>query len=123
MKFLKINSILIGTLMLLQWLFFIGTGRVPELETTPISISFHMAIEFLTAMALILTGISLRGSKQEVWILSAFAQGMLIYAIVNSTGYFAQSGQYTLVIMFFLLLIVSITNVSILYRRIQQLTR
>lgn len=105
--------------MLIQWLFFLATGNVPELETAPVSISFHLAIEFLTALALILTGILLRDSKREMWVLAAFAQGMLAYTVVNSPGYFAQSGDYAFVFMFALLLAVSITNLSILYRNIK----
>lgn len=118
MRFVKISSVFIGALMLFQWLFFLATGNVPELETTPVIISFHLAIEFITAIALIVTGISLRASKQEWWVLSAFAQGMLSYTVVNSPGYFVQSGEYALVFMFAFLLIISIINVSILYRKI-----
>ncbi len=58
MKFVKISSASIGALMLMQWLFFLATGNVPELETAPVSISFHLAIEFMTALALIVTGLS-----------------------------------------------------------------
>ena len=117
MKFVKISSISIGALMLMQWLFFLATGNVPELETAPVSISFHLAIEFMTALALILTGILLRASKREIWILAAFAQGMLAYTVVNSPGYFAQNGEYALVVMFAALLAISIFNLSILYRK------
>ena len=118
MKFVKISSVFIGTLMLFQWMFFLVTGNVPELETTPVSISFHLTIEFITAIALIVTGISLRASKQQWWVLSAFAQGMLSYTVVNSPGYFAQTGEYALVLMFAFLLIIAIINVSILSRKI-----
>lgn len=118
MKFVKISSVIIGILMLFQWLFFLATGNVPELETAPVSISFHLAIEFITAAALIVTGISLRASSQKWLILSAFAQGMLTYTVVNSPGYFAQSGDYAFVFMFAFLLILSIINVSILYKKL-----
>ena len=117
MKFVKVSSISIGALMLIQWLFFLATGNVPELDTAPVSISFHLAIEFMTAFALIVTGILLQASKREIWILSAFAQGMLGYTVVNSPGYFAQNDEYALVIMFAFLLVISITNLSILYRK------
>lgn len=119
MKFVKISSISIGTLMLLQWSFFLATGNVPELETAPVSISFHLAIEFLTALALILTGIYLQPEKQERWILAAFAQGMLGYTVVISPGYFAQSGEYALVFMFAVLLAAALFNLSYLYRNLK----
>ena len=119
MKFVKISSVSIGALMLMQWLFFLATGNVPELETAPVSISFHLAIEFMTAIALIVTGLSLRETKRESWILAAFAQGMLGYTVVNSPGYFAQSGEYAFVFMFACLLVVILINLSFLYRKIK----
>ncbi len=44
----------VGALMGLQWLFFLVTGNVPELETEPLAIAFHLAAELATAGALIL---------------------------------------------------------------------
>jgi hypothetical protein len=120
MKFVKISSVSIGALMLFQWLFFLATGNVPELETAPVSIAFHLAIELITAIALIGTGFSLRAQKLERWVLAAFAQGMLGYTVVNSPGYFAQSGDYALVFMFACLLAVSLINLSILYRYVKK---
>ena len=96
------------------------TGSVPELQTAPVIISFHLAIEFMTAIALVVTGFLLQVSKRERYVLSAFAQGMLGYTVVNSPDYFAQSGEYALVVMFAVLLVVSLLNLSILCRGIKE---
>jgi CHASE2 domain-containing sensor protein len=107
MKFSAIYALGVGTLMLLQWAFFLLTGNVPELETAPWSIAFHLAAEFLTAIMLIISGVMLikthRFSKQ-IFLL---ATGMVIYAMVNSAGYFAQSGDWVFVAMFGVLLVLA----------------
>lgn len=53
MKFVKISSIIIGLLIINQWLFFLLTGNVPEIQTAPIEITFHIIIELVTAAVLI----------------------------------------------------------------------
>jgi len=111
MEFSAIFSISVGALMLIQWGFFLLTGNVPELQTAPWSIAFHLAAEFLTAIMLIISGILLlrthRMGKQIFFI----SIGMVIYAMVNSAGYFAQSGDWIFVIMFGVLL--ALAGVSI----------
>lgn len=57
MKFAGWYGIVVGFLMVGQWLFFLATGQVPELQTEPVRIAFHLAGEFLTALGLIVSGI------------------------------------------------------------------
>ena len=105
MKFASLYAIVVGGLMLAQWSFFLIAGMVPEFQTTPVKISFHLIAELLTALALIITGsASLRG-KQWGLTLYAVAIGMLIYTVINSAGYFAQLGEWPFVSMFALLLV------------------
>jgi len=119
MKFSAIYALCVGALMLVQWAFFLLTGNVPELQSAPWSIAFHLAAEFLTAIMLIISGLMLikthRFSKQ-VFLLAA---GMVVYAMVNSAGYFAQSGDWVFVVMFGVLL--AMAGVSI-YRVLEQKT-
>ncbi|NPV77875.1 MAG: hypothetical protein HPY59_16060 [Anaerolineae bacterium] len=100
MKFSAWYGIVVGMLMLGQWAFFITAGAVPELQSAPWSIGFHLAAEALTALALILSGIAVL--KMKVWgvKLLLVALGMVLYSEIASPGYFAQSGQWALVIMF-----------------------
>jgi len=51
MKFSSWYGIGVGTLIILQWIFFLATGSVPEFETTPWAIGFHMTAELLLALA------------------------------------------------------------------------
>jgi hypothetical protein len=104
MKYPAWYGIGVGILMILQWIFSILTGGVPEFETTPWAIGFHLAAEFTTALMLILGGIA--GLKSKIWgkQILLVGLGMVIYSEINSPGYFAQQGQWMLVAMFAILL-------------------
>lgn len=54
-----IYAILVGVLMIGQWAMFIVTGQVPEFNTEPIRITFHLAGEFTTAALLVAGGLVL----------------------------------------------------------------
>jgi len=56
MRFAAIYSIVVGLLMIGQWGVSLATKQVPELETEPIRIAFHLVAETLTAFALIVDG-------------------------------------------------------------------
>ena len=114
MKFVKISSAAIGFLMVVQWVFFIATGNVPEFETAPVSICFHITIEILTAFLLIYASlICKKRIARETLLL--YGQGMLGYTVINSAGYFAQSGQWFFLGMFGVLLAISVYNAVILF--------
>ena len=105
MKFPSWYGITVGSLIILQWIFFLLTDSVPELQTAPWEIGFHISAEMLLALALILGGIAtLRFMRWGKHIL-LIALGMAIYSEVNSPGYFAQSGQWALVVMFVVLIL------------------
>ncbi len=112
MKLPAFYAICVGTLMLVQWAFFLLTGSVPELQSAPWSIAFHLAAEFLTAIMLIISGMMLIKTHplgKQVFLLSV---GMVIYAMVNSAGYFAQSGDWIFVVMFGVLLVLAGVSIS-----------
>lgn len=113
MKFVKISSIVMGLLIINQWLFFLITGNIPELKTAPIEITVHITIELITAAVLIASAMLFTADKKKS-VICIFGQGMLGYSVVNSAGYFAQSGQWPFLIMFGVLLIISVINTVIL---------
>jgi len=102
--------------MILQWGFFIVTGNVPEFETTPISIGFHISIEIITAILLIYASLICKKRVTRETLL-LYGQGMLGYTVINSAGYFAQSGQWIFLAMFAVLLAISIYNAVQLFRQ------
>ncbi len=115
-KFSAWYSILVGALMFGQWGFFLAVGAVPELQTEPLALAFHLVAEFATAICLIAGGLALL--RQAAWgkKLALLAAGMLAYTTIVSPGYFAQQGQWPLVGMFAGLLILDGVSAWILIR-------
>ena len=112
MKFAAWTALVVGLLMVSQWAMFLVTGQVPELQSEPWRIGFHLAAEFATAFLLIVGGGALlRGAP---WAKTAFllAAGMLLYSLLASPGYFAQQQQWPLVGMFAVLLVFTLTAVA-----------
>ena len=109
----------VGGLIIGQWSYFILSGSVPEFNTTPIEISMHISVEFLTALLLFISGNRLLKKKEDSGKWSLLAHGMLIYTIINSSGYFAQIGQWPLVLMFAVLLILSLVSVKRLIKGVE----
>jgi hypothetical protein len=117
MKFPSWYGIGVGALILLQWAFFLTTNSVPELRTTPWEIGAHMFAELSLALALIVGGIGMLRSMQWGGKILLIALGMAIYSEINSPGYFAQSGQWTLVGMFAVLLFGAALSITVLMKQ------
>ncbi len=121
MKFAGIYGIFVGVLMFAQWAFFLSTGQVPELQSEPYRIAFHLAAEFATAAGLIVAGIALL--RHLAWGAACylFFAGMLGYSVIASPGYFAQQGQWVLVGMFAVLLGLAVSTALSVARRCKTL--
>jgi hypothetical protein len=111
MKLAGYYGIFIGVMMAAQWVFFIAARLVPELQTEPIRIAFHLAAEFITALGLVVSGIGLL--RRVPWAKNAYLlfTGMLAYSAIVSPGYFAQQGQWIFVLMFAILLALAAASV------------
>ncbi len=112
MRFAGIYGITVGILIFIQWMFFLLTAHIPELDTAPFEIVFHLAAEFMTSVIIIAGGISVLRRKPWAARLYYLASGMLIYAVVNSAGYFVQLGQWPFVIMFGILFFLTVLSVG-----------
>ena len=112
MSFPALYAIVVGLLILGQWVFFLITRQVPELKTERVRVLFHIVDEFLTAAVLIVSGVGLL--MQQSWATAIYpvALGMLLYTIIVSSGYFAQKRVWPIVIMFAVLL--ALTSLSLL---------
>jgi hypothetical protein len=116
MKLSAWYGILVGALILLQWTFFLTVGAVPELQTAPWEIGFHMTAELALALMLIAGGCATLGLKPWGKPVLLVALGMALYSEINSPGYFAQRGQWTLVVMFGVLLLGALTAVLLIVK-------
>jgi hypothetical protein len=114
MLFAAIFSIIIGVGMIAQWSLFYFSKQIPELETEPIRIGFHIVSEMVTAVLLIFGGIGLLTQLafgRDVYLIS---MGMLFYTAIISPGYFAQKGQWAWMAMFLVILILGLFGVILI---------
>jgi hypothetical protein len=107
-------GIVVGILMLIQWTLSIVSGGVPEFQTEPWRITFHLAAELSTAIMLILGGMAVLQSAAWGRTVLLIGLGMVIYSEIVSPGYFAQLDQWPMVGMFVVLLIGAIWSVILL---------
>lgn len=96
-KITAVYSIVIGISVLGMWSMIIMTGGITE---GPVEISFHLASEFLMAILLLISGIGLLSGKMYGRKLFLISNGMLIYSVLNAAGYYGQSGDIAMTIMF-----------------------
>jgi len=99
-RYAIIYAFVIGAGMLGMWGMLLATGQVPEVETEPVRLTFHLAAEAMTAITLIVAGLGI--TRRATWGRSAYllAMGMLAYTLVVSPGYYAQAGDLAFVAMF-----------------------
>jgi peptidoglycan/LPS O-acetylase OafA/YrhL len=100
-------GIVVGVGMVGQWAVSLAAGSVPEVDTRPVALGFHLAAEGLTAVLLICAGAGLvRGAR---WARSLYllAVGMLLYTAIVSPGYFVQEGQPGFALLFIVILVLA----------------
>lgn len=120
MKFSAWYGIVVGIGMIVQWTFFIVSGNVPEFQTEPWRIAFHLGAEALTASMLIIGGIGTLRSTNWYKTVLLVGLGMVIYSEIISPGYFVQQGQWLMVGMFAVIFIGAITSMWLLIPKIYQ---
>ncbi|HDZ17002.1 MAG TPA: hypothetical protein ENH75_01845 [archaeon] len=75
------------------------------------AIVFHITSEFIIGILSLLSGILLLIGLSWALYFFNLAMGLVIYAVVNSAGYYGQKKQWPIVIMFGLILITSVSLV------------
>ena len=116
MIFPGLFAIAVGAGMIGQWSTTYFKGQIPELETEPIRIKFHLAGELVTALLLILGGLGLLVGTTWTHLIFLVALGMLLYTLIVSPGYFGQKGQWSVVAMFAGLLVLAILSLILVWR-------
>jgi len=106
-------TIIVGVLMMGMWTMLVTTGQVPYLDTPQLEIKLHIFTELLTAGALILGGLAVLRCWKPLNRLHYVSQGMLIYAIINSSGYYIDLGETVIAAMFGVLLIGTLVSLLV----------
>jgi lipopolysaccharide export LptBFGC system permease protein LptF len=99
-----------------SWFFFLVTGQVPELAPEPYRIAAHLLAEAATAVVLIVAGVGLLRQRSWASPVALVGLGMLIYTAINSSGYFAEQGDWPPVVVFAVLLLLALLNARSLFR-------
>ena len=102
-----IYSIILGIGIIGLWIMLLVSKQVPELETEPIAITFHIIAEGTMGLISVVSGILMLVNL--LWAIYPFcvAMGLVIYAVINSAGYYAQKKEWPFVIMFGVILLAS----------------
>lgn len=102
-------GIIIGIGIIGLWVMLYLTHQIPELETEPVAIRFHLIAEITMGILCLISGILLL--LQVFWApyLFIMAMGLVVYAVINSAGYYGEKKQWSFVVMFGIILIVSIS--------------
>jgi hypothetical protein len=114
MAFAAVFAIMVGLGMIGQWTASYLSKQIPELESEPIRIWFHIAAEITTALCLIGAGSGLLAKTNWSIPLYLVASGMLFYTSIVSPGYFAQKGQWGWLVMFGIILVLGITGILLI---------
>ena len=111
MQFAALFALLVGVGMVVQWTASYVRDQIPELETEPVRIGFHIAAELITALCLIIAGIGLLLNTS--WGVPQYlvAIGMLFYTSIVSPGYFAQRGQWGWLGLFAIIIILGLVSI------------
>jgi hypothetical protein len=99
-KIAGLYALLVGISIIATWIYFYARGSVPGMDTNPTMTSFHIVAEIMTALTLLAGGIGLLGGRG--WGLKTYmlGVGMLLYAIVNSPGFYIERGETYMVYVF-----------------------
>lgn len=111
MKTVKISGAfqtLVGTGMIGIWIMNFTHGEIPQLQTEAWSITMHILAEGVTAILLLISGLSILFKGEKLPALYYIAYGALLYTLLASPGYFAQMANWVAVILFLVLLVITV---------------
>ena len=109
-----IYAIIIGLGIIGLWLILYLTNQIPELKTEPVAIKFHITAEMIMGILSLLSGIFLLVGLSWAPYFFILAMGLVIYAVINSAGYYGQKKQWLFLIMFGVILVDSVVLVILI---------
>jgi hypothetical protein len=101
--------------MVAQWGLSFLSRQIPELESEPIRIGFHIAAEMVTAILLLIGGTGLLAGAPWSRDISLLGMGMLFYTAIVSPGYFAQKGQWGWLGVFAAIIILGLVSIRLMW--------
>lgn len=101
-------GVIVGIALILIWVYRIATGGVPELWDSMLQTKLHVAIQILTGLVLIGSGLALWAGR--TWAFKAFilANGMLLIAVINAISWYGDRGEMGFVYFFVALAVAAV---------------
>jgi len=103
--------------MIVMWLVMLLSGSVLELRDGSVEIYLHLVAEFATSIVLIAGGVLGLMRRWRGHSVLLVGLGMLVYTVIVSPGYYADLGEFTFVIMFAIVFVLTIAAIVITLRR------
>lgn len=94
-----------------------------DISEGKIELSFHLFSEFLMALLSLLSGILLLKNKLFAKSMNILGLGMVIYSILNAAGYYGERSEYSMLIMFLILFILTSTAILLHFKKTSDLDR
>ena len=119
MTFAALYAILVGVAMIGQWVLTLARKQVPGPEAGPIvgrgavEMLFHKIAELVTAIALLAGGTGLLLEWTWAGRVYLISMGMLMYTVINSSGYFAQKREWPMAGVFAVMLVFGLISLGL----------
>jgi hypothetical protein len=101
-------AIIVGIALIATWAWLLVTGDVPDLDTDPVAMWFHIAGEIVTALALIAAGWGLLSGAKWARRLHILASGMLLVVVIHAVAWYGERGDVWMVVAFLVLAVVAV---------------
>jgi hypothetical protein len=108
-----IYAVVVGIAIIGMWITFLVTEQVSELPTEPVTITYHLIAEFLTASLLLIGGFGLYSNRGWGFHLYLISLGMLLYTVLVSAGYYGNLGEMGMVGMFTIFQILTVFFIGV----------
>jgi hypothetical protein len=95
-----------GALMLVWWAVEVRGGVFRRPDQTRAELGLHVVAEVVTALVLVVGGVLLMASTTE--LVALVGLGMLLYAAIQSPGYFLARGELLMVAVFAVLVLLTL---------------
>ncbi len=108
-KIIGYYSIFIGISVLTIWTLILIKGGIQEGKT---ELSFHLFSEFVMATLCVVSGILVIRKSSMGKHINMLGLGMVVYSVVNAAGYYGESGNISIMILFILLFLLTLIAIS-----------
>lgn len=103
-KLVGYYTIFIGIAVIAMWTIILSTQNLSEGK---IELSFHLLSELIMALLCLFSGMLILRNNPAGKYLSILGLGMVIYSVLNAAGYYGESNEIRMMIMFIALLLLT----------------